>query len=84
MGGQGDYRLMAGEFPMSPVEGSSAIEAHGYDTESRKMRVKFKGGKTYELDDVPPERYAAFTGANSMGNYYNKRVAPLHVARRVK
>lgn len=71
--------------PMTPSPDSDAIDSHGYDTESRKMRVKFKGkgGGTYEYDDVPPERYAAFTGANSMGTFHNKKIRPNHNGRKV-
>lgn len=79
----------ADDVPMTDVTDSSAIASHGYNIETRKMRVKFKGdgtmpGGTYELDDVPPERYAAFTGAKSMGTFYGKKIAPLHQARKVK
>ena len=68
---------------MTPSPESDAVESHGYDTESRKMRVKFKGGGTYEYDDVPPEKYAAFTGANSMGAFHNKKIRNNHAGRKV-
>lgn len=73
---------------LTPEADSNAISGHTYDTESRKMHVQFKGkdgtpGGTYVLDDVPPERYAAFTGAQSKGGFYAKRIAPFHTARKV-
>ncbi len=69
---------------MSPVKGSSAIESQGYDPESRTLRVRFKGGKTYDHPDVPLEKYAAFTGADSTGNFYNKKIRDAHPAQKLK
>jgi len=69
---------------MSPVKGSSVIEDMGYDAESRTLHVKFKGGKTYEHTDVPPEKYAAMTGADSTGKFYNKRIRDQYPAQKLK
>lgn len=69
---------------MTPEKESSAIKAHSYDPATRKMRVTFKTGGTYEYDDVPPERYVSFTGAHSMGEFHNKRIRPNHIGRKVK
>jgi KTSC domain len=69
---------------MEPEKKSTAIKAHSYDPGTRKMRVTFTNNQTYEYDDVPPERYVSFTGANSMGEFHNKRIRPLHIGRKVK
>lgn len=68
------------------TDGSSAIAGHSYNPDTRKMRVTFKGKtpSTYEYDDVPLEKYAAFTGAASMGAFHNKKIKPNHVGRKVK
>lgn len=76
-------------FPMTDETSSSALAGHGYDTTTKKMRLKFKGspakpGGTYEYDDIPPERYAALTGAKSMGGFFAKKIAPFHQGRKVK
>jgi len=68
---------------MNPVKDSSAITGHSYDPESRKMQVRFKGGQTYEHDDVPPEKYVAFTGAASMGSFYNRKIRHAHPGKKV-
>lgn len=67
---------------MNPIE-SSAIAEHGYDPDTRTMRVKLKSGKTYDHQDVPLEKYAAFTGAASAGRFYNKEIKR-HPAKKVK
>lgn len=69
---------------MNPVKDSSAITGHSYDTETRKLRVRFKGGSTYEYDDVPPEKYVAFTGAASPGTFHNRKIRPIHNGRKVR
>lgn len=69
---------------MNTVKGSSAIESSGYDPETRTLRVTFKGGKTYDHQDVPLEKYAAFTGSDSAGNFYNKKIRDAHPAQKLK
>lgn len=32
------------------------VSAGGYDADTKKMRLEFKGGKTFEYDDVEPEK----------------------------
>lgn len=69
---------------LTPVKGSSAIKAQAYDPETRTLRVQTHAGKVYEYDSVPMERYAAFTGAASMGHYWNSRIKPNHEGKEVK
>jgi hypothetical protein len=68
---------------MVPVKDSSAIAAHGYDTESRKLRLTFKSGTTHEYDDVPAEKYAAMTGSGSLGSFFHRRIKDVHASRKV-
>lgn len=72
------------KIPMNPVKGSSSIEALGYDAESRTLHVTFKGGKTYEHTDVPIEKYAAMTGADSAGKFYNTKIRDKYSAQKLK
>lgn len=67
---------------MTPVK-SSAITHHGYDPATNKMRVTTHSGKTYEYDDVPIDRYAAFTGAASPGSFWNSRIKANHTGREI-
>lgn len=67
---------------MTPVK-SSAITHHGYDPGTNKMRVTTHSGKTYEYDDVPLDRYAAFTGAASPGSFWNSRIKANHNGREI-
>lgn len=72
------------DIPLTPVEGSTSISAHGYDPETRTLRVQFKTGATYDHPNFPLEKYAAMTGADSMGRYYNTRIRDVHDARKLK
>ena len=71
---------------MSEVK-SSLVHSHGYDPGTQKMRVRFvkngQPGDTWEYDDVPPEKYAAFTGAASHGSFFQKRIKAAHNGRKV-
>lgn len=55
--------------PTSKVE-SSNIAAIGYDPESRTLQVDFKTGKRYQYQNVPPEIFAEFQAADSVGKYF--------------
>ena len=62
---------------MKPVEKSSNVKAIGYDPESKKMRVAFKGkdgDNVYEYDDVPPHEHANMLSAESAGSYFAKNI----------
>lgn len=63
---------------MQPIQGSSAIQAAGYDEASQTMAVQLHNGKVYHYDNVPVDRYAAFTGAESPGKFWNSRIKPNH------
>jgi KTSC domain len=68
---------------MTPIESSMFSHSH-YDGNSRVLTVRFKNGLTYEHHDVPAEKNEAFLGNPSKGSYYNKRIKPNHVGRKVE
>lgn len=55
--------------PTTPVE-SSNIAAIGYDADSRTLQVDFTTGKRYQYQNVPPETFAEFKAADSVGKYF--------------
>lgn len=75
---------MSPKIEMTPAKDSSVVTAYGYDPQSRTLRVQFNGGNTYDHPDVPLEKYAAFTGSDSMGKFYNRRIRPAHKAIKLK
>ena len=56
---------------MVPVR-SSAITAVGYDPDTRRMRIAFKQGRTYDFCGVPPEIHRGLMSAGSVGAYYDR------------
>lgn len=67
------------DIPLTPIK-SSMIQAHGYDQASRTMRVQYANGAVHDYADVPFEKYHAFTGAQSPGGYFNKKIKPHHTS----
>lgn len=63
---------------LTPVKGSSAIQAQGYDPETGTLTVQLHNGKRYAYSDVSLEKYAAFTGAASMGSFWNSKIKTAH------
>lgn len=53
---------------------SSAIEAIGYNEETRLMLIKFKQGETYNYCGVPKKIYSDFLSASSKGQYYAENI----------
>lgn len=68
---------------LEPVTGSSSIKAIGHDPATGKLHVQFHNGNTYEHDDVPLEKVAAFTGAVSQGKFYNSKIRGAYTTRKV-
>lgn len=54
------------EIPLTPVE-SSNVEAIGYDPESKRARVRYRGGATYIYEGVEPELFQVIQTAPSIG-----------------
>lgn len=53
---------------------SSAISAVGYDPASRRMKIKFKQGQTYDFCNVPERIFNGLLSAGSKGSYYNDHI----------
>jgi hypothetical protein len=58
---------------MTPVN-SSAISEIGYDKNTMKMKITFKGSGTYDYCGVPESVYEAFINASSIGSHYSKHI----------
>ncbi len=53
---------------------SSAMTAVGYDPSSRRMKITFTQGHTYDFCGVPPHIYEGLMRATSKGTYYNEHI----------
>ncbi|WP_312917025.1 KTSC domain-containing protein [Stenotrophomonas sp.] len=53
---------------------SSAIRAIGYDAASRRMRITFTEGHTYDFCGVPISVFNGLLHAGSKGRYYNDNI----------
>lgn len=65
-----------------PVE-SSNVDAVGYDPEIRVLRVRFKGGHSYDYADVPADAYHNVMAAPSKGGYFAAHIKPKYAASKV-
>jgi hypothetical protein len=50
---------------------SSAIAAIGYDPQTRRMKIKFTQGHTYDFCNVPQLVFDGFLQSASKGTFYN-------------
>lgn len=64
---------MAKHPDLTPIK-SSALSGHHYDPQTRQMTVRFNSGATWQYDDVPHEKYEAFTGAASPGSFFGTKI----------
>lgn len=55
---------------LTPISGSSAVAASGYDEATGTLRVQYKSGKFYDRQ-VPPDVAQAFDDADSKGKFLN-------------
>ena len=53
---------------------SSAMCAVGYDSASRRMKITFIQGKTYDFCGVPQHVHKGLMRAGSKGTYYNEHI----------
>nr|VFJ65742.1 MAG: KTSC domain-containing protein [Candidatus Kentron sp. DK] len=53
---------------------SSAISAIGYDPTSRRMKIRFQRGSTYDFCSVPQSVFDEFISSSSKGRYYDSRI----------
>ncbi|WP_408634138.1 KTSC domain-containing protein [Pseudazoarcus pumilus] len=58
---------------MIPVS-SSAIAAIGYDPDTRRMRITFTSGGTYDFCGVPEHVFTGFLHAPSKGSFYDQHI----------
>lgn len=60
---------------MQRIAGSTAIDAAGYDPQTRTLTLHFTRAKeTVDVPDVSPEEYRAFLAAPSKGKFYHERL----------
>lgn len=62
---------------------STNLASVGYDAESRKLRVKFKGGTLWEYDDVPAETHHALLHSSSPGAHFHAHVRDKFTGRKI-
>lgn len=53
---------------------SSAISAVGYDPATRRMKITFMQGHTYDFCKVPPQVHEGLMQATSKGTYYYEHI----------
>ena len=53
---------------------SSAISAIGYDSQTRKMKITFTQGHTYDFCSVPASVFEGLKQSSSKGTYYNDQI----------
>jgi hypothetical protein len=53
---------------------SSAMTAVGYDPATRRMRIRFEQGHSYDFCNVPLDIYNGLIAAASKGAYYNQHI----------
>jgi hypothetical protein len=58
---------------MIPVS-STAIAAVGYDEQTRRMKITFQQGHTYDFCGVPRHIFEGLLGAVSKGSFYNDHI----------
>ena len=68
---------------MQPVD-SQAIRAIGYDDATRKLKVAFRAGSTWEYDDVGPQHHQALISADSIGKHFHNNIRGTFKGREVR
>lgn len=53
---------------------SSAMTAVGYDPATRRMRIRFEQGHSYDFCNVPVAIHNGLIAAVSKGSYYNQHI----------
>lgn len=66
----------------TPID-SSFLSHHKYDADSRLLTVKMHNGSVYEHPGVPADKFEAFSGADSPGLFYNRKIKHHHPGRKV-
>ncbi|WP_236194834.1 KTSC domain-containing protein [Pseudomonas glycinae] len=53
---------------------SSAMTAVGYDPATRRMKIRFEQGHSYDFCGVPSAVHQGLMAATSKGSYYNRYI----------
>jgi hypothetical protein len=53
---------------------STVIANFDYETESEKLTVLLKSGRTYVYQQVPEDVFRAFASARSKGAFFNRQI----------
>jgi len=61
--------------PSQRVE-STVVISVSYDEPRRRLKVRFRNGKTYYYLDVPPDIHQTLLTAPSIGKYLNTVIKP--------
>ena len=60
------------------VEGSAHVEHAEYNEQKRELSITFRGGRIYDYQNVPLEKWQGFQMAESKGQYLHMNVIPHH------
>lgn len=63
---------------------SSNLKSSTYNTDDKKLLIKFNNGSIYEYDDVPWETFTKFRMGESQGKYFNSTISKNYKYRKVK
>lgn len=69
---------------LNQVEGSSNIDAIGYNFTQERLRVQFKNNSVYDYADVPEAVYRSFLEAFSYGQFFNEEIKDVYAATKVQ
>ena len=57
---------------------SDTMTAVGYDAGTRRMRIRFQQGHSYDFCNVPAAIHQGLMSAGSKGSYYNRYIRDLY------
>jgi uncharacterized protein (DUF1786 family) len=62
---------------------STAIRYFRYDSAKRELQVTFVTSRRYVYEDVPPEKFDAFSAAFSKGSFFNREIRDRYAYREI-
>ncbi len=68
---------------MEDVPHSKLIRRFGHDPATKRLRIEFHAGGTYEYDDVDAAKMQHFRGAETMGKGFHAHIRGQHKHRQV-
>ncbi len=63
---------------------SSNIIGATYDTDSKKLEIRFVSGGIYEYEDVPWELFTKFRLSESQGKFFNTNISKSYKYKKIK